>query len=96
MTYKGNIDKISIIDPNTPSNDISGGSSNTARILECFSNAYRDLQKRMGELQASPNRVKESILGCILGGNYSSFDLQRAHLAHVHEKLFGPIQEEFA
>ncbi|TVY32670.1 Poly(A) RNA polymerase protein [Lachnellula subtilissima] len=96
VTYKGNIDKISIIDPNTPSNDISGGSSNTARILECFSHAYRDLQKRMGDLQASPNRVKESILGCILGGNYSSFDLQRAHLAHVHEKLFGPIQEEFA
>ncbi|TVY33814.1 Poly(A) RNA polymerase protein [Lachnellula occidentalis] len=96
VTYKGNIDKISIIDPNTPSNDISGGSSNTSRILECFSKAYRDLQKRMGDLQVSPNRVNESILGCILGGNYSSFDLQRNHLAHVHEKLFGPIQEEFA
>ncbi|TVY89981.1 Poly(A) RNA polymerase protein [Lachnellula willkommii] len=95
VTYKGNTDKISIIDPNTPSNDISGGSSNTSRILECFSNAYRDLQKRMGDLQVSPNRVKESILGCILGGNYRSFDLQRNHLAHVHEKLFGPVQEDY-
>jgi non-canonical poly(A) RNA polymerase PAPD5/7 len=47
----------------------------------------------MGDLQVSSNRVKESILGCILAGNYSSFEIQRKHLAHVHEKLVGPIQE---
>jgi non-canonical poly(A) RNA polymerase PAPD5/7 len=93
VTYKGRMDKISIIDPNKSTNDISAGSQNTPRILEFFSKAHRDLQKRMGELQASPNRAKESILGCILAGNYSSFDLQRQHLAHVHEKLVGPILE---
>ncbi|TVY76069.1 Non-canonical poly(A) RNA polymerase [Lachnellula suecica] len=93
VTYRGKGDKLSIIDPNTPTNDISGGASSTSKILEFFSNAYRDLQKRMGELQSSPNRAKESILGCILAGNYTSFELQRKHLAHVHEKLVGPIQE---
>jgi len=87
------MDKFSIIDPNRSDNDISAGSQNTPKILQFFSNAYRDLQKRMGDLQASPNRAKESILGCILAGNYTSFDLQRQHLAHVHEKLVGPVQE---
>ena len=45
----------------------------------------------MGELQSSANRRNQSILGCILGGDYSSFKLQRDHIAHVHENLFGPV-----
>jgi non-canonical poly(A) RNA polymerase PAPD5/7 len=45
----------------------------------------------MGELQYSAERRNQSILGCILGGNYSSFKLQREHLAHVHENLYGPV-----
>ena len=89
-----NIDRISIIDPNNPANDISGGSSNTATILNCFSQAYRDLQHRMGDLNSRvpAARRKESILGDILAGNYTSFKLQREHLSHVFEKLVGPIE----
>jgi len=80
-----------IIDPNRSDNDISGGSSNTREILRCFASSYKALQDTMGNLRHSTNRRNKSILGCILGGNYSSFKLQRDHLLHVHEKLLGPV-----
>ncbi|KAF4637788.1 hypothetical protein G7Y89_g305 [Cudoniella acicularis] len=95
FSYKGRYEKISIIDPNRSDNDISGGASNTPKIIECFSNAYKDLQKRMGDLQSMKERSNQSILGTILAGNYSSFALQREHLAHVHEVLIGPVTEDF-
>lgn len=76
-----------IIDPNRSDNDISGGSSNTEGIRKCFSEAFNMLQQRSAELQRSKDRNNKSLLECIIGGNYRSFELQRAHLAHVHEKL---------
>ncbi|KAH8598717.1 hypothetical protein B0O99DRAFT_650038 [Bisporella sp. PMI_857] len=86
--------KICIIDPNRPDNDISGGSTNTPAIVQAFSNAFRDLQQRMAYLQRAENRSGESILKCMLGGNYKSFELQRKHLRHVHERLYGPVDDE--
>jgi len=50
----------------------------------------------MAELQHSPNRREQSLLECILGGNYASFKLQREHLAHVHEHRLGDIDMEYA
>ena len=92
VPYKqGSMYKLSIIDPNNPYNDIAGGSSNTGTILKCFSDCYNELQKRMSQLQDSADRRNQSILCRILGGNYESFRLQREHLAHVHEKLYGPV-----
>ena len=75
-------EKLSIIDPNNNANDIAGGSSNTPKILKAFSRAFRNLQNRMGELHSMSidQRRGQSILGVILGGNYSSFDIQREHL----------------
>lgn len=97
MAYKKNknTDKFMIIDPNRIDNDISGGAANTPRIVQCFSNAYHDLQNRMDQLlkRDDNERVNGSILGCIMGGNYSSFENQRAHLRLVHEHHFGPIHE---
>jgi non-canonical poly(A) RNA polymerase PAPD5/7 len=92
VPYKhDSLHKLSIIDPNNPLNDIAGGSANTRTILKCFSDCYNDLQKRMGQLQYSAGRRNRNILGRILGGNYESFRLQREHLAHIHEKLYGPV-----
>ncbi|KAG0649659.1 Topoisomerase 1-related TRF4 [Hyphodiscus hymeniophilus] len=89
-----NIGRLSIIDPNNSSNDVSGGSSNTPTIVHCFSQTYRALQNRMSDLNSRvpAARREESILGCILAGNYTSFRLQREHLAHVYEKLYGPVE----
>ncbi|KAK2626176.1 hypothetical protein QTJ16_004438 [Diplocarpon rosae] len=88
IPYRGIKSKLMIIDPNRQDNDISGGASNTRTILKSFSDAYNLLQHRMGELQRSENRTNQSILECVIGGNYRSFELQRAHLAHVHEKIY--------
>jgi len=88
IPYKGIKSKFMIIDPNRSDNDISGGSSNTEGIRKCFSQAFDKLQQRSAELQRSDDRKNKSLLECIIGGNYRSFELQRAHLAHVHEKLY--------
>jgi non-canonical poly(A) RNA polymerase PAPD5/7 len=80
-------EKLSIVDPNNETNDIAGGSKNTPKILEAFSRAFRNLQNRMSELHWMPidQRRGQSILGVILGGNYSSFDIQREHLRKCYE-----------
>jgi len=95
VVYKAgsNQARFCIMDPNDPDNDIAGGSSNTQTIRHCFSQSYDALQKRMGTLQYAKNRQTESVLGPILGGNYESFRVQREHLAHLHETLYGPISE---
>ena len=87
--------KLCIIDPNNPANDLTGGAKNTMRILQVFSDSFGYLRRRMGELLAMTERKNQSMLGCIMAGNYTSYKLQREHLAHVHEKLFGPVSEDF-
>ncbi|KAM0351770.1 hypothetical protein ACHAPU_002282 [Fusarium lateritium] len=87
LTYK-NYDRLSIIDPNNPENDISGGSSNTPAILARFNDAFYLLRDRMSEIAGDPN--KGNILEVILQGDYSSFRAQRDFLRHVHEKNIGP------
>jgi non-canonical poly(A) RNA polymerase PAPD5/7 len=89
--YRGAQYKFSIIDPNNPDNDISGGSSNTAAIRDFFAQAYDGLQNRMGDMQYSYNRKNECLLGCILAGNYKSFKMQRDHLQHIYDTLFAPV-----
>ncbi|PHH68173.1 hypothetical protein CDD80_201 [Ophiocordyceps camponoti-rufipedis] len=91
LTYK-NPNRLSIIDPNNPSNDISGGSSNTPAILARFNDASVDLRKRMTEV--SQQADKGSILGVILEGNYSSFKKQRQYLKQVHEEKLGPCYNQ--
>ncbi|RKF72729.1 putative topoisomerase family protein [Golovinomyces cichoracearum] len=95
QTYRKQVDKFSIIDPNNPKNDIAGGSRNSGAIKRAFKNAHGNLQRRMDELQNNSlisNRQPQSILSCILGGNYNSFKLQRDHLAHIYENKIGPLK----
>jgi non-canonical poly(A) RNA polymerase PAPD5/7 len=75
------------MDPNNSANDISGGTGNIEVISRCFSQAYRDLQMEMAELHYASNmeRRNRSILGTILGGNYSSFAEQRERLRRLYE-----------
>jgi non-canonical poly(A) RNA polymerase PAPD5/7 len=91
--YKGVAqEKFCIIDPNNSLNDISGGAKNTPGIRLAFSQAYQDLQKRMYELHESPidQRRFQSIISVIVGGNYSSFDIQRERLWEYYETLTPP------
>lgn len=79
FAYKDH-NRLSIIDPNNPANDIAGGSSNAGTVFSLFSHAHKELTRHMAQLAQDPNRGAQSILGVILGGNYSSFQKQRDYL----------------
>ncbi|KAI5917343.1 hypothetical protein F4810DRAFT_60744 [Camillea tinctor] len=83
-----NPDRLSIIDPNNPDNDISGGSSNTETILGHFSKAYSTLRERMAKLanqgtSAGSSNNNETILGPLFAGKYSNFQIQRDYLKRL-------------
>lgn len=83
LVYR-NMDRLSILDPNNPQNDIAGGSSNTATILECFSRAYATLRDRMAKLaQGKLNDSDQTILRPVFGGGYSCFVDQRNYLERL-------------
>ncbi|CAK4030529.1 Poly(A) RNA polymerase 1 [Lecanosticta acicola] len=75
--------RLTIIDPNNIYNDLSGGSREIDTILRCFGDAYTLLRKRLEQIRQDPND-NSSILGCILAGNYASFDKARADLLRVN------------
>jgi non-canonical poly(A) RNA polymerase PAPD5/7 len=88
-------DRLSIIDPNNRTNDISGGSFNFESVTRGFRQALDTLRRRMGELagQEPAERADASILEAVLGGNYENFDRQREYLRRLHEKTVGPCDD---
>lgn len=86
-----NLDRLSILDPNNPENDISGGSSNYSTVQFAFSEAYKTLQKSMRRLgnrgtDAPSNGVKDTLLYPLLGGDYSHFRNQREWLEKLNRE----------
>jgi non-canonical poly(A) RNA polymerase PAPD5/7 len=67
---------LTIIDPNRPDNDISGGSREILKVLNAFRAAHAAIQRRLDSIRTGEVPTG-SILGCILGGNYTSFQNQR-------------------
>ncbi|KAI0449703.1 hypothetical protein F5B21DRAFT_493504 [Xylaria acuta] len=87
LVYR-NLDRLSIIDPNNPENDISGGSSSYYVIKNCFAEAYATLQNAMMQSakEAPPtpsDRAKKTLLYPLFAGNYSHFRLQRDWLQRL-------------
>ncbi|KAI1503455.1 hypothetical protein F5X99DRAFT_375287 [Biscogniauxia marginata] len=87
LSYR-NMDRLSIIDPNNPDNDIAGGSSNTETIFSHFSKAYSTLRNRMAKLakEGTPinsNSSDRTILGPLFAGKYSNFQVQRDYLKRL-------------
>ena len=78
-----NLNRLTIIDPNRPTNDVSGGSHEIDAVLDCFKAAHGALQRRLSQVQSGKD-VEDSILGCMWGGNYSSFTRQREKLSQLH------------
>ncbi|SMY22167.1 unnamed protein product [Zymoseptoria tritici ST99CH_1A5] len=82
-TYRGrakiNATGLTIIDPNRPENDISGGSKRVGEIFGFFRSALSLIQKRLHQFSKDKD-PETSILGCILGGSYTSFFSQRDRL----------------
>lgn len=67
---------LTIIDPNRHDNDISGGSKQVESVFNCFRGALIMIQHRLDALSKGESE-DQSILGCVLGGNYLSFINQR-------------------
>lgn len=67
---------LTIIDPNRADNDISGGSKQVEKVFQCFRGALNMIQHRLDAISKGESE-ENSILGCVLGGNYSSFINQR-------------------
>ncbi|KAK9423704.1 hypothetical protein SUNI508_13934 [Seiridium unicorne] len=82
-----NMDRLSIIDPNNPENDIAGGSSNFPLISRCFKGAYDALQRRMDVLAKGEAAVLgyDTILAPLFGGNYKTFRVQREYLKDIFD-----------
>ncbi|KAI0887931.1 uncharacterized protein GGS22DRAFT_90641 [Annulohypoxylon maeteangense] len=97
FTYR-NYDRLSIMDPNNPENDVSGGSFNTEMIINFFREAYEILKDRMYEVANGENPKDDpfgdSILGPLFGGDYTSFTEQRNRLREL-SKLPKPTTESY-
>jgi non-canonical poly(A) RNA polymerase PAPD5/7 len=79
------VDRWTIIDPNLKTNDISAG-TNQARLIEGkFRDACSALKDRMQQLERLDiaARKGQSVLGCLIGGNYAAFSSQRARLNDI-------------
>ena len=72
-------DRLAIMDPNKPDNDISGGSRNVMLIFDRFSRAHHEL------ITALRSSNRPSYLDWLLGGNYDSFIRQRNHLLSLYK-----------
>ncbi|KAI1816537.1 hypothetical protein GGS20DRAFT_213750 [Poronia punctata] len=93
LVYR-NLDRLSIIDPNNPENDISGGSSNYCAVQDCFSRAYDTLQQTMmlsaqGK-QTAANNPYNTLLGPLFAGRYSTFEVQRRWLEKIARENLPP------
>lgn len=84
-----------IQDPNNPSNDVSKSSYGIRLILSCFSDAYDALVAQMTLLDGLPfsERVGRSILGVIIGGNYSYAERQRNKMREVYRSKIGALED---
>ena len=78
-----NASNLTIIDPNNPNNDISGGSREVHAVFEVFRKAHAHIVQLMAKVHAGKD-AGDSFLGCVIGGNYSSFIRQRNKLYKLH------------
>lgn len=90
MGIKINMDRLTIIDPDRPENDISGGSAKIDQVLQCFRGAFSMIQHELDQLRKGSGNSTRSVLGCILGGNYSSFEDLRDDLHALNQQVSRP------
>lgn len=86
LVYR-NMDRLSIIDPNDPTNDIAGGSANFPLIKTCFREAFDTLTSRMHQLKTEQTLVHghNTILAPVFAGNYRLFRMQRVWMKGIHD-----------
>ena len=78
----GRQNRLHIVDPNNPANDISGGSNNVELVFEEFAYARAELLAAM----QSPTSTK-SYLQSFIGGDYSHYLEPRGRLRKLSRRL---------
>ena len=86
--YQANkADRLAIMDPNNPDNDISGGSRNVTLIFKRFSQAHSMITNAMKTASSF------SLLELMVGGDYSTFTRQRSHLQRLYRQTRGSPEQ---
>ncbi|WPH02775.1 Hypothetical protein R9X50_00564300 [Acrodontium crateriforme] len=83
--------RLTIVDPNNADNDISGGSMKIDQVFDLFSQAHSAIENKLYHVGRGEDD-SDSILGCILGGNYTSFIRQRDRLYDLVNQRAAPPQ----
>lgn len=79
--------RLAIMDPNNPSNDISGGTKEIPLILDAFADSHRKLKGMLTSIATSTNaRKAHSLLEPVIGANYESYEIQREHLLRLFNR----------
>jgi non-canonical poly(A) RNA polymerase PAPD5/7 len=79
--------RLTIIDPNRPENNISGGTTLIEGICDSFARAHQSLHHRLNQYEKGEK--SESFLKDLIGGDFKSYDHQRQHLSNVYFGLTG-------
>ena len=82
--------RLTIIDPNRPENNISGGTREIDIIAASFSSAYDILQARLAAFaDGQTNTNSFSFLESLVGGNFDSYENQRTVSRNLYFGLTG-------
>lgn len=80
-------DRLVVIDPNKPDNNITGGSSEYLRISGLFSKMYEVILSRLDEFAGRDKRDGHfSFLQDAIGGEFSAYTAQRAALSSIYKR----------
>ena len=90
LQYRAHADekreRLMIIDPHDPTNNITGGSNQVDRIFGLFSRAYGTLQEKLDEYATNQTQGNFSFLEELIGGNFTAYYQQRRALYSVYKR----------
>jgi non-canonical poly(A) RNA polymerase PAPD5/7 len=86
---------LAIQDPNVPENNIARSSYMINLVLECFGDAYDVLTAQMAAMDVMDfeHRKGRSLLGRIIGGDYSHIEQSREKLRYVYLDRIGTEED---
>jgi non-canonical poly(A) RNA polymerase PAPD5/7 len=80
--------RLTIIDPNRPDNNISGGTRSINDIIRCFSSAHQALIQQLAAAETRrPQDQPPSFLACLVGGSFQQYEAQRQALHNLSNPI---------
>ncbi|KAK5075470.1 hypothetical protein LTR64_001677 [Lithohypha guttulata] len=81
-------DRLMIVDPNRPDNNITGGSTEVPRIFRLFSQIHDQLLSRLDDFAAQDESMTNfSFLEAVIGGDFTPYYDQRKALYMVYQQM---------